>query len=55
MMGFDPATSSFLALLENKPYRKLKKAKSKTKIFEIAAKNVQNIFLTQKFCQVSKN
>ena len=49
-MGFDSATSSFLALLVNNSHRKLKKAKLKTEVFNFA---VENYFLSRKFCKVT--
>ena len=42
-MGFDIATSSFLALLVNKSYRKTKKAKLK-KVFNFAVKNSKTFY-----------
>ena len=54
MMGFDNATSSFLALLVNKSYSKLKKEKLKTKVFNTKSfKKVQNNLLSLNFCQVT--
>ena len=48
MMGFDSATSSFLALLVNNSHRKLKKAKLKTQVFNFA---VENYFFVSKVLQ----
>ena len=52
MMGFDSATSSFLALLLNKSYR-TEKRKIINENFTHRSKKVQNQFLSPKFCQVT--
>ena len=46
MIGFDTATSSFLILLINKSYRKLKKAKLKS--FELRKKKKSKPFFVSK-------
>ena len=43
IIGFDNATSSFLTLLINRSYKKLKKAKSKG-VFMFSIKKVRTIF-----------
>ena len=53
MMGLDSAASSFLALLENKSNRKLKKAKLKTKVFNLAVKKVRKHSLSRNFFQAT--
>ena len=50
MMKFDPATSSFLALLVNKS---LEKKLEKAKIKKVSTSQQKNYFLSRKFCQVT--
>ena len=55
MMVFVSATSSFLALLVDRSYRKKKpkKANVKTKVFNFTLNKVEDHFLSRKLCQVA--
>ena len=53
-MRFDPATSSFLALLEIKSKKNLKSAKFKSQVFGFrSAKTIQTHFLSLQFCHLT--
>ena len=53
LMDFDSGASSFLALLMNKSFKKLEKAKLKAKVSDFAVKKVQKHFFSRMFCQVT--